>query len=388
LATLELSTHASLRDIGEAAWTSLECADTPPFLRWAFLDAMEQTRCVTPERGWAACHVSLKRRGVLVAVAPAYMKGNSEGEFVFDQGWAQFAEGRLGIPYYPKLIVASPFTPATGPRLLTRPGEDEAELLGALAEGLRHLTDKMRVSSAHVLFASPEQATALADAGMHHRLGVQYHFKNERYATFDDFLGRFNAKRRHQIRREMRAPAEQGLVLEVKTGRDLTPALIDAVYEFYTVTVQKYYWGRQYLNRAFFEQICQTMPDGVLVVFARHASSPKPIAGAFNLLGKTGLYGRYWGASEEHPFLHFNVCYYRGVVECIERGLTVFEPGAGGEHKLPRGFEPTITHSCHHLRDRRLERAVVDFLGRERDAVHRDIGSYESDPMLKPIGAE
>ena len=387
MATISLSTHPSLRDIGQKSWSSLVRPETPPFLRYAFLHALEQTGCVAPGRGWAPCHITLHRDGELVAAAPAYLKGNSEGEFVFDQGWAQFAEGRLGVRYYPKLVVAAPFTPATGPRLLVKAGEDERELLAALASGLVHVAEQMKLSSAHVLFPSSEQATTLVDAGMHHRLGVQYHFQNQEYGSFEAFLGRFNSKRRNQIRRETRAPAEQGLVIETKLGGDLTPELIDAVYDFYTATVEKYYWGRQYLNRAFFEEICSIMPDSVLVVLARHASSKTPIAGAFNLLGKTALYGRYWGAREEHPFLHFNVCYYRGVLECIERGLSVFEPGAGGEHKLPRGFEPALTHSCHHLRDRRLEHAVADSLSRERAAVHRDMGAYAEDPLLKPLGS-
>lgn len=387
MATISLSTHPSLRDIGEAAWSSLVRPETPPFLWWHFLDALEQTGCVSPERGWAPCHLTLEKDGVLVAAAPAYLKGNSEGEFVFDQGWAQFAEGRLGVRYYPKLIVAAPFTPATGPRLLVRQGEDERELLGAFAAGLEHVTTRLKVSSAHVLFPSQSQATTLVDAGLHHRLGVQYHFKNERYGSFDDFLGRFNSKRRNQIRREVRAPAEQGLVLEALAGDELGPGLVDAVYDFYTATVNKYFWGRQYLNRAFFEEICAKMPRGVLAVLARPKGSQRPVAGAFNLVGKTALYGRYWGAREEYPFLHFNVCYYRGIIECIDRGLDVFEPGAGGEHKLPRGFEPTLTHSCHHLKDSRLERAVADFLARERDAIHRDMGAYAMDPLLKPIGS-
>jgi predicted N-acyltransferase len=384
LPTVELSTHESIRSIPEDEWASLTSDDTPPFLTWTFLDVMERTGCVDPRKGWAPRHITLRRDGRLVAAAPAYVKGNSEGEFVFDQGWANFAEGRLGIAYYPKLVLAVPFTPATGPRLLVRGGEHVEELVGILAAGLERLSGPGSVSGAHVLFPSEDQTSALVAHGLAHRMGIQYHWRNDGYGSFDDFLGRFNSKRRHQIRREVRAPAEQGLDLESRTGRDLGPELIDRVYDFYVSTVNKYYWGRQYLNRAFFEELCARLPDGVLAVLARDTGSKRVVAGAFNLLGKKALYGRYWGADEERPFLHFNVCYYRGVAECIERGLDVFEPGAGGEHKLARGFEPTATHSVHYLADPRLDRAVRDFLDRERAAVRQHIDAYQREPVIRP----
>ena len=239
------------------------------------------------------------------------------------------------------------------------------------------------MSSAHVLFPTEDQATALVGTGLAHRVGLQYHWKNEGYGTFDDFLGRFNSKRRNQIKREVRGPGEQGLDLETLGGRDFGPELIDVLYEFYVSTVNKYFYGRQYLNRAFFEELCARVPEAVLVVLARDRASRRPIAGAFNLLGKKALYGRYWGATEERPFLHFNVCYYEGIRECIARGLSLFEPGAGGEHKLARGFEPTVTHSAHHLVDRRLDAAVRDFVERERAAVYAHVEEYARDPVVK-----
>ncbi len=382
---IELSTHASVREIGEPSWQSLVTDETPPFLSWTFLDVLERTGCVDAERGWQPCHVVLRRDGALVAAAPAYVKGNSEGEFVFDQGWANFAEGRLRIPYYPKLVVAVPFTPATGPRLLVKPGEDEAELLRAFAKGLVQLSEQLPVSSAHVLFPTVEQTTPMVEQGLAHRSGIQYHFKNDGYATFDDFLGRFTSKRRNQIRREMRAPDEQGVELVALGGEELGPELIDFLYDFYLSTVNKYVWGRQYLNRAFFEELCARAPASVLVVLARERASRKAIAGAFNLLGKRALYGRYWGATAELPFLHFNVCYYKGIAECIERRLSLFEPGAGGEHKLARGFEPTMTHSVHHLVDRRLNAAVRDFVWREREAIQQHLAEYAADPVVKRV---
>ncbi|HVW26130.1 MAG TPA: GNAT family N-acetyltransferase [Polyangiaceae bacterium] len=383
LSTIELSTHESVGEIGESEWSALVSETTPPFLKWSFLDVLEKTGSVTPDRGWLPCHIALRRGGVLAAVAPAYLKGNSEGEFVFDHGWASFAEGRLGIRYYPKLIVAVPFTPATGPRLLVRPGEDERELVSALARALPELAKRLTVSSAHVLFPCERQADAFESSGMAHRFGLQFHWQNQGYASFDDYLSRFNSKRRHQIKREMRAPAEQGVEIETLSGGELDPELIDSVFDFYLSTVNKYYWGRQYLNRAFFEELCARQPNDVMVVLARDTSSRRPIAGAFNLVGGGALYGRYWGATEERPFLHFNVCYYRGIVECIARKLSLFEPGAGGEHKLVRGFEPTVTHSVHHLVDRRLDAAVRDFVEREKERVVEHVDDYRREPVVR-----
>lgn len=358
-----------MRDIPEAQWQALLGDDPEPHLSWTFLDALERTGCVTPDSGWAPFHLALYDGTQLVAAAPAYLKANSEGEFVFDQGWADFAERRLGTEYYPKLLLAVPFTPATGRRLLVKPGVDAAAVRAALLEGVRGVCSKLSLSSGHVLFAAGEELADYERAQLLHRHGVQYHWHNPGYGSFADFLSRFSAKRRHQIRRERRAIQEQNLMLEVRSGREVTGDLVDYVYGFYRSTVERHFYGRQYLNRAFFEEICSRMPDQVLVVLARATKGGAPIAGAFNLIGGGVLYGRYWGASEAHDFLHFEVCYYRGVEECIARGLQRFEPGAGGEHKLARGFEPTVTHSFHWLSDARLGRAVDAFLQQERRAI-------------------
>jgi predicted N-acyltransferase len=318
---------------------------------------------------------------LLVAAAPAYVKGNSEGEFVFDHGWARFAEGRLRIEYYPKLIVAVPFTPATGPRLLVAEGCERPAIVRAFATGLQAVCEKLGLSSAHVLFPAREEAEALAGAGLVHRHGLQFHWRNAGYRDFDDFIARFPSKRRNQIRRERREVARQNARLEALRGDELSSDLVDVMFEIYKSTVQKYYWGRQYLNRAFFHDVCRRMGDRILVVLARDSTNGRPIAGAFNLLGRSALYGRYWGALEERPFLHFNVCYYFGIEQCIERRLELFEPGAGGEHKLARGFEPAVTHSVHYVRDRRLEEAVRDFAEREREAIAEHVA--ESQRMLR-----
>jgi len=380
---LEVRTHGSMRELGEEAYRALLDDETPPFLRFEWLDALERTGCVTPKRGWLPMHLSFHVAGELVAVAPAYVKGNSEGEFVFDHSWARFAEAQLGVTYYPKLIVAVPFTPATGPRLLVRPGTPRAPLVPALCEALRAVCRDGKLSSAHVLFPTAEEASACAEHGLLERHGVQFQWHNPGYANFDEFLARFDAKKRHQIRRERRALDERGIDLEVLTDRTLGPADADFIFDFYVATVDKFAWGRRYLNRAFFEEVCTTMPDSLHVVAATERGSKRRLGGAFNLLGKRRLYGRYWGALADVPFLHFNVCFYKGIEEAIERRLSGFEPGAGGEHKVARGFEPTVTRSVHHIADPRLRRAITEHVVGERDAIDSHVS--EAEPVLKPL---
>ncbi len=370
-----------MREFDQGQWDSWLGPDAVPHMRWAFLEALEATGCVRPEVGWLPQHLSLQRAGKLIGVAPAYVKGNSDGEFVFDHAWARYCQESLGVDYYPKLIVAVPFTPATGPRLLhsTEIPVDEAH--AALSEGLRRLVDAAGLSSAHVLFVNEPTAEHWQKAGLLRRYGVQYHWRNDGYASFDDFLSRFSAKRRHQIRRERREIAASGIELSTLTGRELDAATIDHLYEFYCITVDKHFYGRRYLNREFFHEICARMPDQILAVLARDKGNPRPIAGAFNLKGERALFGRYWGAREERPFLHFGVCYYAGIEACIERGLDCFEPGAGGEHKHARGFESTITHSVHHVRDARLRGPVERFLSQERAAIVAGLAAEK--PILK-----
>jgi predicted N-acyltransferase len=369
---LELTVHPGIDSFTRAEWDGL-LGEGPPFLSWEFLRALEVTGCVGADKGWAPAHLGLRSQGQLLAVAPAYIKGNSEGEFVFDHSWAQFSYERLAAPYYPKLVLASPFTPATGPRLLCAPGTEQAKLFRALHQGMAQLCQQHDLSSAHVLFPDPEQATSLGETGLLLRYGIQYHWRNIGYATFNDFLARYPSKRRNQILRERRELQAQNLELVVAAGSELSPAQIDHVYDFYLATIEKHVWGRRYLNRDFFTEICSRLGERILVVFARDKSNGRYVAGAFNLLGKQRMYGRYWGARQELRYLHFNVCYYQGIEECIRRGLEVFEPGAGGEHKLARGFEPVITYSAHHLEHRTLRSAVARFLEHERSAVQQQL---------------
>ena len=385
---IELKTHASIAEL-EQHWPSLVNDDTPPFLSYTWLRALETTGCVCAERGWLPLFISLWRGPQLLGAAPAYVKGHSMGEFVFDQSWADFSERRLGVPYYPKLVVTVPFTPATGPRLLVAPdieraGATKEAVEAAFAEGLARVVEHFELSGSHVLFVPESSARAMTAFGFEQRYGVQFHWRNAGYATFEDFLERFASKKRTQLRRERKEIQNQGLELEALTGADITSELVDHVFAFYKNTVERFYWGHQYLNREFFEEVVTTMPEQLHLVLARRKGTREPVAGAFNLLGKRALYGRYWGAREEHRFLHFNVCFYAGIAECIARGLEVFEPGAGGEHKLARGFEAALTHSVHHLRHPGLAKAVTDYLVRERHAIGLEIEEAQKNSLLRP----
>jgi predicted N-acyltransferase len=380
---LEFRTHERVSEIGAVSWRELAGPDCLPFLRYEWLAALEDTGCIQASRGWLAMHVGAYLGGKLVGVAPCYVKGNSEGEFVFDHSFARYAQGSLRIDYYPKLVVAVPFTPATGPRLLIRGGEDAPVITRAFAAALPQIADRVGASGTHILFPERSQAEAFEAHGYLPRHGLQYHWRNAGYQTFDDFLARFSSKRRNQIRREMREMRDRNIELSVLTGNELKPERADFIFDFYRSTVEKFFYGKQYLNRAFFEQVCATMPEHLHVVVASDGSSKKPIAGAFNLLGKRALYGRYWGALEERPFMHFNVCFYRGIQECIARGLELFEPGAGGEHKLSRGFEPSLTYSAHAFKDRRLTAAVSEFLERERQAIAQHIAESRLESGLR-----
>lgn len=379
----ELRTHRSIAEIGEAEWNSLLGDSGAPSLRYEFLEALETTQCVCADEGWLPSHLTLRQGDRVLAAAPAYLKGHSSGEFVFDHSWANFSHHQLGQPYYPKLVIAVPFTPATGPRVLLAPGVSLQSVVPALVTGVKGLCERGELSGAHVLFPPAQEISELVAAGMHARHGIQYHWTNAGYQTFEDFLSRFSSKRRHQIRRERRALQEQNIELVTFTGEQITSAVVDHVFEFYRSTVEKHFYGQQYLNRAFFEELARRMSDSLFVVLARERGRQEYLAGAFNLLGSGGMFGRYWGARAEIPFLHFNVCYYRGIEECIARELPLFEPGAGGEHKVARGFVPTITCSAHYIREPILARAVIDFLGRERDAVERHLQAEK--PLLKVL---
>lgn len=345
-----------------------------PFTCHAFLSALEEAGCVSRRTGWLPLHVRVEREGRLVGAAPCYLKSHSQGEYVFDHGWADAYE-RAGGSYYPKLQVSVPFTPVTGPRFLIAPGEDPDTAASAIVAGLRALRAETEASSIHVTFARAREAEQAEAVGMLTRIDQQFHWENEGYAGFDDFLGALASRKRKAIKRERREALSQGITVEHKTGADISEADWDAFYEFYQDTSARK-WGRPYLNRAFFSLIGARMPERILLVIAKNAG--RPIAGAINFIGDTALYGRNWGCIEDHPFLHFEVCYYQAIDFAIARGLKRVEAGAQGEHKLARGYRPVPMHSAHDIADPALARAVADYLKRERSHVNAAIAAYEA----------
>jgi predicted N-acyltransferase len=333
-----------------------------PLISHAFLKALEDSGSVSPKTGWAPAHVLVHRAGELVAAAPTYIKSHSLGEYVFDHAWADAYE-RAGGDYYPKLQVAVPFTPATGRRLLIRPDVDQDEARGMLVKGLRAVRERVGASSIHVTFLPRDEWQALGAAGFLQRTDRQFHWDNEGYPTFENFLGALASRKRKTIRRERRDALAPGIDVEWLTGPDIREAHWDAFFAFYQDTGSRK-WGRPYLTRRFFSLVGEAMADRILLVMARRAGGY--IAGALNFIGDDALYGRHWGAVEEHPFLHFELCYYQAIDFAIQRGLKRVEAGAQGEHKLARGYRPVLTYSTHDLADPALRRAVAAYLESER----------------------
>lgn len=369
--TLELRVIERISDVPEAEWNALLRADASPFVEHAWLACLEEAGCVGGRTGWLPRHLVLYDGGEVVAAAPAYLKTNSEGEFVFDWSWADLA-AQMGIAYYPKLILAVPFTPATGHRVLWRSSRDRGEIVAVFARAVRTISREMKLSGAHVLFPEEEEARLWEAAGFSIRNGVQYHWTNAGFATFEDFLATLPQKKRTQLRRERKQPAIDGLTITTLTPEDLSgptgAELAATMHALYATTVDKYFYGRRYLNRPFFDLVRQRFTERLAWTVARDRGG-KIVASAFNVKKEKILYGRYWGTTVDLPFLHFNVCYYHGIDEAIRDGFTTFNPGAGGEHKRVRGFAPTTTRSAHHLEDTRLRTVIDAFLERERRAV-------------------
>ncbi len=360
---------SGLGDIPAEQWNACAAgtaAAPEPFVSHAFLLALEDARCVGARAGWAPQHLILDGAdGRPAGVVPAYLKSHSRGEYVFDQGWADAYE-RAGGAYYPKLQVSVPFTPVTGRRLMVLPGPDAETRQDLLAAGLVQLARQHGASSAHVTFATQEEWGRLRELGFLQRVDQQFHWKNEGYAAFDDFLEALSSRKRKVIRRERREALSAGIEIEHLTGSDITEAAWDAFFAFYMDTGSRK-WGQPYLNRTFFSLLGSRMADKVLLIMARRGG--RYIAGALNMVGTDTLYGRYWGAIEHHPFLHFEVCYHQAVDYAIAHKLTVVEAGAQGEHKLARGYLPTLTYSAHWIADAGLRRAVAQYLEHEREHV-------------------
>jgi uncharacterized protein len=356
----DLDTLASPNPAGSGAGSK---AAYNPFVSHAFFSALEASNSACARTGWGPRHLTARLDGEIAGIVPCYLKSHSQGEYVFDRGWADAYE-RAGGRYYPKLQVSVPFTPAAGPRLLIRAGVDKEQIGTALASGMVALCDATTASSVHVTFAREAEWKFLAAHGFLQRTDQQFHWHNQGYRSFDDFLATLNSRHRKAIKRERRdALAEGGITIHALTGADITEDAWDAFFAFYMETGSRK-WGRPYLTRSFFSLVGQSMAKDVLLVMAKR--NGRWIAGAINFIGSDTLFGRNWGAIEHHPFLHFEVCYYQAIDFAIQRGLTTVEAGAQGEHKIARGYLPQTTYSAHYIADPDLRRALVDYLRRER----------------------
>ena len=387
---ITLRTHGNLSSIPAADWDACACPESAngarpndPFTTHRFLKALEDSGSVGGKTGWQAQYLTAEQGGQIIACAPLYVKSHSQGEYIFDQGWAQGYE-RAGGRYYPKLQVAVPFTPVTGRRFLTRPGfEDQGR--AALIQGAVQMAEQNGLSSLHVTFCTFAEAKTGADMGLMARASQQFHWLNDGYKDFDSFLGALSARKRKNIRKERRTAQAFGGEIVQLSGDAITPAHWDALWAFYQDTGARK-WGVPYLTRAFFEIAHATLRDDILLIFAeRHGH---PIAGALNLIGASALYGRYWGALEDHPCLHFELCYYQAIDYALAHGLLRVEAGAQGEHKLARGYLPVETHSLHWIRDAGFADAVAQFLRAEGAAVEDEIEILTSYGPFRKITKE
>ncbi|VCU71586.1 hypothetical protein PIGHUM_03671 [Pigmentiphaga humi] len=375
--TVELADD--LQAIDPAQWDAWSAGN--PFVAHAFLDALHATGCATRRTGWQPSYLLLRRGGELAGAMPLYLKRHSRGEYVFDQGWAEAFE-RHGLDYYPKLLCAVPFTPVGGPRLLAGSHEDRVLLARAAVQVAR----QAEVSSLHVLFPSDEDARALREAGYMMREGVQFHWRNPGYGTFDDFLAAMNHDKRKKLRQDRKKVAQAGIVFRHLRGAAIGPDDLAFFYRCYASTYAAH-WSSPYLNPAFFERLRAAMPDAMLLVLAERAG--EPVACALNIAAGATLYGRYWGSTEFVPGLHFETCYLQAIEYCIAHGFESFEGGAQGVHKMSRGLLPTPTWSAHWVADERFADAIADFLRRETEGMDRYLDELESHtPFKAPAGAD
>jgi predicted N-acyltransferase len=384
---LELRVLRSVHEVSAAVWDAVVAADPDgtPFHRHAFLAAFEDTGCIGAGTGWRPLFVTAWMGGdTLVGVAPAFVKSHSMGEFVYDFAWAE-AAARAGLAYYPKLVVAAPFTPVSGRRLFARHGPDSpppALVRGALLDGLVAVAAEARLSGIHILFALEDELALARARGFAVRRGCQFHWRNEGYADFEGFLARFPSKRRNQIRRERRQVNESGVRIQHLHGEAIDEALQRPAFAFYAATVDRYVYGRRYLNEAFFARLFSDLREHLQLTLAWRGG--EVVGGALNLQHGARRFGRYWGALADVPALHFEVCAYAGIEDCIARGVSAFEAGAGGEaHKLKRGFLPALTGSAHLVLEPDFQAAVDDFCGREAVAIEAAMTEMADDVFTR-----
>ncbi|MCW9044505.1 MAG: GNAT family N-acetyltransferase [Pseudopelagicola sp.] len=374
-AQIEITLSKSLSEIGAADWDACACPEATegtrphdPFTTYRFLLALEQSGSVGPGTGWQPRYLTARLNGEVIACAPLYVKSHSQGEYVFDHNWAHAYEA-AGGRYYPKLQIAVPFTPVTGRRLLTRPGH-ETTGQSALIQGAVQIAADNGLSSLHLTFCSTAEAEAGRQMGLLHRTGQQFHWLNNGYEDFDAFLASLSSRKRKNIRKERARAQSFGGEIVSLTGDAIRPDNWDAMWRFYQDTGARK-WGTPYLTRAAFDRLHETMRDDILLIFAMRNGTP--IAGAMNFIGRKTLFGRYWGCTEDHPCLHFELCYYQAMDWALANGLSRVEAGAQGEHKLARGYLPVETHSLHWIADQGFAQAVEEYLGAERRAVSEEI---------------
>ena len=363
-----------MAQVDAADWNRL-AGNAYPFMRHEFLSALEHSGSVCEQTGWSPAHLLVLDDGQLVAAMPLYLKSHSWGEYVFDQQWAE-AYQQQGLAYYPKWLTAIPLTPCQGSRIVMQAAVDPLEVMRLLFTHIKQLSESLGISSWHCLFPEQQQAEQLRALGFSLREGVQFHWFNRGYRDFNDFLLTLNAGKRKMLKRERRRVSEQGISLQRIAGKDVSDAQWQQFFQFYTLTYLKRQ-SQPYLNLAFFQQIAATMGEQLLLVLA--VKDDETIAAALSFIGYDTLYGRYWGCDEDYDSLHFEACYYQGLDYCIEHGLTRFDSGAQGEHKIARGFEPVTTYSAHWIKDARFATAIAHFLVREQQAVQhykQDAASY------------
>ena len=356
-----------IAEVAREDWDGL-AAGSSPFLKWDWLDSLEQSGCVNDKTGWLPHHIVVEKDGALIGACPMYLKTHSMGEFVFDYEWAEAAH-HAGIQYYPKMLVGVPFTPVTGHRFLTATDEERASLLRFMGQALAKIAADNKISSVHVNFCLADEREALEQIGFFSRVGIQFHWQNRDFKSFDDYLASFRSDRRNKVKRERRAVAERGITIRAYEGGELTAQHLRTMFRLYKGHVDRLYYGRQYLTQEFFEQLQRRFAGNLSLMLAERDG--KIIAGTFNVRDDSAMYGRYWGCFEEQPFLHFNVCYYSAIEHSIRLGLQRFEAGAGGSFKQLRGLDPEHTTSVHYIVDGKFRRAVERFLHQEREMIQR-----------------
>ena len=354
-------------EVDAEEWDGL-VSNGSPFLKWNWLESLERSGCVNEDTGWLPHHLVVESAGKLIAACPMYLKLHSMGEFVFDYEWAETAH-HVGIQYYPKMLVGVPFTPVTGHRFLTAVSVDRNAVIALMGQALAKIAADNKISSVHVNFCLNDERQALESIGFIARNGIQFHWQNRGFISFDQYLGSFRSDRRNKIKRERREVARREISIKAIEGEELTQKHMRTMFRLYKDHVDRLYYGRQYLTQEFFDEIHRRFAANVCLMLAERDG--KVIAGTFNIRDHAAMYGRYWGAFEDQPFLHFNVCYYSAIEHCIRMGLERFEAGAGGSFKQLRGLDPEHTTSMHFIVDGKFRRAVERFLKQEREIIRQ-----------------